>query len=119
MYRIQIRFGEQVITAELDNTPSTQDFIKQLPMTLDFEDYGATEKIAYPHAKLSTQDAPEGVTPVTGDIAYYSPWGNLALFYRDFSYSKDLIRLGRITSGLEHLQQLDSSQATLELISNE
>lgn len=31
-----------------------------------------------------------------GDITYYSPWGNLALFYRDFGHASGLVRLGRL-----------------------
>jgi hypothetical protein len=31
-----------------------------------------------------------------GDITYYAPWGNLAIFYRDFGYSPGLVRLGHI-----------------------
>lgn len=119
MYHIQITLGEHRITGTLDDTPSARDLVKQLPLTLEFEDYGATEKIAYPPAKLTTQGAPAGVTPVTGDIAYYAPWGNLALFHKDFSYSKGLIHLGRITSGLEHLKNSGTTSGTIELIPND
>jgi hypothetical protein len=38
-----------------------------------------------------------------GDIAYCAPWGNLAIFYREFDYSPGLVRLGRIDSGIEAL----------------
>jgi len=31
------------------------------------------------------------------------PWGNLALFYRDFTYSDGLIRLGRLDTGAANL----------------
>lgn len=119
MYRIQINLGEHVITGSLDDTPTARDFIKQLPLTIELEDYGSTEKIAYPPKKLTTQSALAGIDPTVGDIAYYAPWGNLALFYKDFGYSKGLIRLGRITSGVEHLKYPDSKQATIKLISND
>jgi hypothetical protein len=39
--------------------------------------------------KLSTSGARPGSDPDVGDIAYYAPWGNLALFYRNFGYSED------------------------------
>lgn len=119
MYRIQISLGEHVITGSLDDTPTARDFIKQLPLTLELEDYGSTEKIAYPPNKLTTQSAPAGMDPTVGDIAYYAPWGNLALFYKDFGYSKGLIRLGRITSGVEYLKYPGTKQATIKLISND
>ncbi len=44
-----------------------------LPLTLPFEDYAETEKIAYLPGKLTTQTAPEGIDPQVGDIAYYAP----------------------------------------------
>jgi hypothetical protein len=119
MYRIQITLGEHVITASLDDTPTARDFIKQLPLTLELEDYGSTEKIAYPPNKLTSHSAPAGIDPTIGDIAYYAPWGNLALFYKDFEYSKGLIRLGHVTSGVEHLKYPGTKQATIKLISND
>jgi hypothetical protein len=42
---------------------------------------------------------PSGTTAAAGDIAYYAPWGNLALFYRDFTFSEGLVRLGRLEPG--------------------
>ena len=36
----------------------------------------------------------------------YTPWGNVAMFYRDFPCSGGLIPLGRITSGVENLAVL-------------
>lgn len=119
MYRIQIILGEHVIIGSLDGNPTVRDFVKQLPLTLEFEDYGSTEKIAYPPNKLTAQGAPAGIDPSIGDIAYYAPWGNLALFYNDFGYSKGLIRLGRITNGAEHLKYPGTKQATIKLISND
>lgn len=50
-----------------------------------------------------------------GDFTYYAPWGNLALFYRDSAYSPGLIRLGRITGGLEYLAYSGSKQVKIEL----
>lgn len=39
-----------------------------------------------------------------GDLAYYAPWGNMALFYRDGgSASADLIVLGHIDIDTERL----------------
>ena len=83
-------------------------------MTL--EAYASTEQIAYPPRKLSTQGAPAGIDPEVGDITYYAPWGNLALFYKDFGYSTGLIRLGRFDAGVEALSGRDTLNATIEVI---
>jgi hypothetical protein len=47
----------------------------------------------------------DGFEPSAGDIAFYAPWGNLAVFYRGFRYSPGLVSLGRIDSGLETLSR--------------
>ena len=85
-----------------------------LPLTVTLEDHAATEKISYLPRKLSTEAAPAGSDPAVGDVAYYAPWGNLALFYKDFRYSSGLIKLGRIDSGLEALSVPGTARATIE-----
>jgi hypothetical protein len=115
MHAIRIILGDKVITATLDDSPTSRDLLAQLPLSLNLDDYSATEKIAYLPDKLSTSGAPEGIDPGVGDITYYAPWGNLAIFYRDFGYSRGLVRLGSVTSGIEHLGYSGSKQATIEL----
>ena len=44
---------------------------------------------------MTKQDAPSGCNSSVGDFTYYSPWGNLAIFYRDFGFASGLIKLGR------------------------
>ena len=69
-----------------------------LPLTLELEDYASTEKIAYLPKPLSTAGAPAAMTPRAGDITYYAPWGNLALFYEDGHHSPGLVKLGTLES---------------------
>ncbi len=42
--------------------------------------------------------------------------GNIAIFYKDFSYSGGLIKLGRIESGMDVLNVPGQMRATMELI---
>lgn len=114
--KIRMTMAGQIITASLEESDSARDFFAMLPLTLPFEDYAETEKIAYLPGKLTTQTAPEGIDPQVGDIAYYAPWGNLAIYYRDFGYSSGLIRLGRITSGLDALTAHPSGTLTIEAV---
>ncbi|MDY7430576.1 cyclophilin-like fold protein [Bacillus sp. V26] len=87
----------------MNDSKATSDFIKLLPLMLTFEDYAGTEKISDLPKRLSTTDSPDGTDASFGDITYYAPWGNLAIFYRDFGYAKGLVKLGRIESGTEKL----------------
>ena len=114
--KIRLTINGQSTTATLDDNATARDFLSMLPLTLTLEDYASTEKIAYPPRKLSTQGAPAGIDPEVGDITYYAPWGNLALFYKDFGYSTGLIRLGRFDAGVESLSARDTLNATIEVI---
>jgi hypothetical protein len=40
-----------------------------------------------------------GTAGAAGDLTIYAPWGNLAIFYRGFTYTDDLIRLGSLEPG--------------------
>ena len=96
--------NEEVIVNMYDN-PTSRDFVGRLPLTLTFEDDSGIEKISYLEEKLSTEDAPSGSDPLTGDFAYYAPWGNVIFYYNDFGYSNGLIQLGKIESGTEEFAE--------------
>lgn len=114
---IRISFQDHDVIAELYDNPTAEDLVSLLPLTLTFRDYSGTEMISYPPRELNTTDAPAGHDPAAGDITFYAPWGNIAIFYRDFSYSPGLVPIGRITSGLEHLSAATGGfTATIEAV---
>ena len=115
-YKIKIVIGKDTLTATLIDNATTRDFISLLPLNLKLADYAGTEKVSDLPKKLSTEDAPSGFDPSIGDITYYSPWENLAIFYKDFGYAKGLINLGKIDSGIELLKASNSLNARIELI---
>lgn len=104
--KIKLRFNNEEVLVKLEQNAATQDLIAALPLTLTFEDYAGTEKISYLPKKLSTTATGAGIDPAIGDLAYYAPWGNLALFYQDFGYSSGLIKLGEVEAGLEKLAKM-------------
>lgn len=114
--KIRLTINGKAMTATLIDNATVRDFVSLLPMTLTLEDYASTEKIAYLPKKLSTQGAPAGVDPDIGDITYYGPWGNLAIFYRDFGYSAGLVKLGSFDAGIEALDVRGSLNVTIEAI---
>jgi hypothetical protein len=114
--KILITVEGRPIRATLAENTTARDFAALLPLTVILEDYSRTEKIYYLSKKLSTAGAPSGIDPAVGDITYYSPWGNLAIFYKDFGYSSGLIKLGRIESGGESLNVSGSVKARIELL---
>lgn len=78
--KIRLRGKDKTITATMIDSKTTRDFISLLPLTLTLEDYAGTEKIANLPKRLSSEGAPPGSDPSTGDFADYAPWGNLAIF---------------------------------------
>jgi hypothetical protein len=96
MTSIEIVSGSRRWIVNVDDGPAARDFLAQLPLTLTLKDYGGNEKIADLPRPLTREGAPDAVTPQAGDVAFYAPWGNLAIFYRDGLHSPGLIRLGRL-----------------------
>lgn len=103
--KVRIDINGTPLIATLVDTPSARDFASQLPLRLTLTDYAGTEKISDLPRPLSTEGAPAGVEPAVGDLAYYAPWGNLAIFHRPADYAAGLVRLGTIESGLEALRR--------------
>lgn len=93
---IEFVSGSRRWTAEIDDGPAARDFLAQLPLTLALQDFGGNEKIADLPRALARDAAPDAMTPRAGDVAFYAPWGNLAIFYRNGQHSSGLIRLGRL-----------------------
>lgn len=114
--KIGIRIDDTVLTATLEDSATARDFASLLPLTVTLRDYASTGKIADLPRRLSEEDAPAGSDPSVGDIAYYAPWGNLAIFHHDFGYSRGLIHLGTVESGIEALSRPGPRTATIELL---
>ncbi len=113
--KITMNVDGTVLPITLGNSKTAQDFAALLPLTLMLDDYGKVEKISDLPKKLSTADAPRGMAPAIGDVTYYAPWGNLAIFTGDFRYSDGLVKLGRIETGIESLKKRGPLKATLQL----
>lgn len=116
--RMKIRItsnGAVVATATLDDNHSARDFAALLPLQLSLRDYAATEKIADLPRALTTAGAPAGHTPSAGDIGYYAPWGNLAIYHKDFAFSSGLVRLGRLDTGIDAMRRAGVQGVKVEL----
>jgi hypothetical protein len=111
---IKIAIGTTTLKATLDDNPTARDFASLLPITVKLEDFNSSEKITGELPKpLSQEGAPAAAAGAVGDIAYYAPWGNLALFYQPGPNARGLIKMGRITSGIEALKQPGTLRVTI------
>lgn len=91
------------LSATLNHSPAALAFYAQLPLELELNDFADKEKIANLPFTLPTEHEPAGTAAKRGDLTYYAPWGNLAIFYQDFTYAAGLIHLGHITDQLNPL----------------
>lgn len=106
MTRIRLTTGDHAVEIDLDASATSEALVARLPLDVDVEDFHATEKIARLDARLPIDGAPDGHEPSSGELTYYAPWGNLALFYRDFGWAAGLVPLGRVVTG-DPLASLD------------
>ncbi|WP_281233853.1 cyclophilin-like fold protein [Flavobacterium gelatinilyticum] len=113
--KLRIKVGDKLAEAVLHDNPTSQDFVALLPLTLTLRDYNNTEKVSDLSKRLTIQSAPNGYAASVGDLTYYAPWGNLALFYKNFTYATGLISLGKITSGMEAFNTKDAVIVKIEL----
>lgn len=114
--RIQLTTeGAVVARATLEGHACARDFVALLPLTLKLEDYAATEKIAVLPRPLVTTEPIAACAPSAGDVSFYAPWGNIAIFYNDGQLSQGLVRLGRLDAGLSAIRRTGPMVVTFEL----
>lgn len=94
--------GNTVLFA-LNDSAAARGLYEQLPLSLDVEPFSSNEQTFYPPEVLDCTDAPLAGDGGAGVLAYYKPWGDVVMFYDDFSGNGDLYRLGQAVSGVEHI----------------
>ena len=103
--KVSVTDGKNTLTYTLNDTPAAKDLYAQLPLTVNVENYSDNEKIFYPTKSLSKSDNIEGDCPA-GTLAYFSPWGNVVMFYGDAPKYSGLYILGQVTSGKDAIKNL-------------
>lgn len=116
---MQIRFDldDSSFTVTLGDGPAARSLAAQLPLTLTLRDFHRTEKVADLPSRLDTRGEPSGTSAEAGDLTYYSPWGNLAFFYRGFGYADGLVALGKIDGDPSVLKSIrEGQEATVTVV---
>jgi hypothetical protein len=106
--KISITAKGNTTVFELNDSPAAQDLYAQLPLSIKVENYSNNEKIFYPPKKLNTADTPKA-NAKAGTLAYYAPWGDIVMFYKDFGSAAGLYELGHAVSGSEHIQEMSGT----------
>ncbi len=115
--RIVLTIGGEVLSATLNDSRSTRDFVALLPLTLTFHDLLEREKYAGLPQALSP-DAPRAFSYEIGQIAYWSPGPDVAIFYRQdlrATPQPGIIVLGCVDGPVAALDVPGSMSITIEL----
>ncbi len=104
--KISVESNGNITIYELNNSQASKELLSQLPLNIKVESYSHDEKIFYPPNKLSTSNTPLAKNAVTGTLAYYAPWGDVVMFYKDFGSASGLYELGKVVSGKEYINSM-------------
>lgn len=117
MYNIKIRFAAGEATAKLVESETARDIVAHLPIKAEFTGYDGRE--CYTELDFSPSKNGEAIPDFSnGDVCYFPPYNTFAVFYarQGESHCSDLIKIGKITSGLELFAGLgETEQGTVEL----
>jgi hypothetical protein len=111
---IHIAIGSKSMMASLEDNPTARDFVSLLPLTVTLREFGHAEKVSGALTRpLSEEGAPTTDAGAVGDIAYYAPWQNLAFYRGPGPNATGVIKIAKITSGIEALQQTGEVRVTI------
>ena len=106
--RIRVTDGTHTVIYQLNNSPSAKSLYAILPMDAEVENYGSNEKIFYPPEELDTEGGIEGGGEA-GVLAYFSPWGNVVMYYGPFDAYPGLYILGEAVDFAGEIENLSGT----------
>ena len=115
--KIRLRVKDKTITATLIESKTTRDFISLLPLTLAMDDLFQREKFARLPKAISTEGKRANTYEI-GEIAYWSPGPDVAIYYRQDGESipsPGIIPIAKIDAGAEAFDVPGSVKVTIEL----
>lgn len=106
----------QTITANINDSQVSQDFLETLPVTLSWFRNGSIEYITELDGPL-TETGPFYTDVQPGDIVYYNPADSFTIIYEETSSVPTLTKMGEITSDLSVFAGLpDDIDITIERV---
>lgn len=119
--KLRLTIDGEASMATLIDSETTQDFVSLLPLTLTADDLFGREKFAHLPREIS-EGGERTHTYEVGDIAYWPPGPDVAIFYHhDDQEIPDpgIIVIGKIDSGVEAFDVSGSVSVTFELASDQ
>jgi hypothetical protein len=117
--RMRLTVGDHTATAALLDNETAHDFASLLPLTLAMHDLFGREKPGQLPRALASGGLPQSTYQV-GDLGYWSPSRDLAIFYHHDGQripNPGIVIIGRIDSGLDVIASAGGAfHLTIELI---
>jgi hypothetical protein len=114
--KIKLKVGEQVLTATLLDNDTARDFASLLPLSVTMDDLFKKEKYASLPRAISTKGK-RAFTYEVGDIGYWSPSSDLAIYYKTDGEkipSPGIIIIGKLDSTARPFDVPGSVKVTIE-----
>lgn len=104
--KIKVTSGNASVVFELNNTTAAKSLYDQLPIEVNVDNYSNNEKVFDPKIPLKRgSNNIEGNCPV-GTIAWFSPWGNIAMYYGKAPSWNGLYLMGKAVEGVDKIKEL-------------
>ena len=114
--KIRLRIGNRALTGTLIGSKTAQDFVSLLPLTLTMNDLFGREKFAHLPRAISTEGTH---TYEVGDIAYWSPGPDVAIYYQHDGEkipNPGIIVIGKLDSGVDAFNVPGSAEVKIEVM---
>jgi len=113
---IHVKIGDRILTATLLESAAARDFSRLLPLTLTMEDLFGREKYGHLPRAIS-EDGQRSRTYEVGQIVYWSPGPDVAIYYRQDGQSipaPGIVVLGKVEGDLHVLATGGAVKVTFE-----
>jgi hypothetical protein len=118
--KVSLKFQDKTLTATLIDNETTRDFVSLLPLTLTMNDLFGREK--YGHLPREISGGGERTyTYEVGQLVYWSPGPNVAIYYRDDGEripKPGIIVIGKVDSGVHALNVPGAVKVKIELVTD-
>ena len=115
--KITVKVGDKVLTVTPADNETSRDFVSLLPLTVTMDDLFGREKFGQLPRAISAA-GPRTNTYEVGEIVYWSPGPDVAIYYRDDGQTippPGVIVIGKIDAGFEALNLPGSVKVSFEL----
>ena len=106
--RMSVTDGKHTVIFRLNDSNPAKSLYDMLPLDVEIGDFLYNEKIFYPPQKVDASDGIVGGGDA-GDLALFSPWGDIVMYVGPFESHPGLFLLGTAEKGAELIRNLSGT----------